>query len=62
VNILENVTVCESRLLYGAEIWGSEEGWKYTDKIQRRPFKKVLWSPRSATNGVARLDIQKYSK
>jgi hypothetical protein len=30
VKLLENVyrMVCESRVMYGVEIWGVEEGWK----------------------------------
>jgi hypothetical protein len=35
VKRLENVyeMVCESRMMYGVEIWRVEEGWKQIDKI-----------------------------
>jgi hypothetical protein len=38
IQILENVCemVCESMLMYGAEIWGLDDGWKETDIIHGR--------------------------
>jgi hypothetical protein len=35
VQLLENAheMVCESKLMYGAEIWGLDEGWKEIDKF-----------------------------
>jgi hypothetical protein len=29
--------VCESRTLYGVEIWGVRKGWETADETQRRP-------------------------
>jgi hypothetical protein len=42
VKLLENVyeMVCESRMMYGVEIWGVEEAWKQSDKIHGRMCKK----------------------
>lgn len=42
--------------MYGAEIWGLEEGWKQTDTIHVRFCKNVLEIPRYAANGVAELE------
>jgi hypothetical protein len=38
VKIFENLyeMVCESRLIYGAEIWRLHEGWKEIDVIHGR--------------------------
>jgi hypothetical protein len=38
VQLLENAyeMVCESKLMYGAEIWGLDEGWKEIDIIHGR--------------------------
>jgi hypothetical protein len=44
--------VCESRMMYGAEIWGLDEGRKF-DIIHGRLCKKILGIPRFAANGVA---------
>jgi hypothetical protein len=40
--------VCESRLMYGAEIWVLDEGWKEVDIIHGRLCKKLLGIPRFA--------------
>jgi hypothetical protein len=44
VQILQNVyeIVCESRMMYGVEIWAVEGGWKETDKIKGRMCKRIL--------------------
>jgi hypothetical protein len=59
MKILENVyeVVCESRLIYGAEIWGLEDGWKEIYVIQGRLCKKVLRIPKPAANGIAKLEM-----
>jgi hypothetical protein len=64
VQLLENVytIVCESRLMYGAEIWGLDEGWKETDIIHGRLCKKILRIPRFAANGVAELELGRDSR
>jgi hypothetical protein len=42
VQLLGNVyeMVCKSRLMYGAEIWGLDEGWKEIGIIQRDSVRK----------------------
>jgi hypothetical protein len=59
VKFLENVyeMVCESRMIYGVEKRGVEEGWKEIDKIHERMYKKNLGIPRFAANGVAELEL-----
>jgi hypothetical protein len=44
VKLLENIyeMVCESRWMYGAEMWGSEERWKEADIFQVRFCKKTF--------------------
>jgi hypothetical protein len=43
IQLLENVyeIVCESRMMYGAEIWGLDEGWKEVDIVHSRLCKKA---------------------
>jgi hypothetical protein len=64
IQLLENVyeTVCESRMMYGAEILGMDEGWKEIDIIHGRLCKKILGIPRFATNGVAEVQIGRDSR
>jgi hypothetical protein len=61
VKLLENIyeMVCESRLMYGAEIWGLDEGWKEIDVIHGRLCKKMLGIPRFAANWVAELELER---
>jgi uncharacterized protein YuzE len=55
VKILENVyiTLSESRTMCGIEIWGLQEGWKETGKIESRFRKAILGVPRYAANNMA---------
>jgi hypothetical protein len=64
VKLLENVyeMVCESRMMYGVEIWGNEEEWKEIDKIHGRMCKTFLGIPRFAANGVAELELGRGSR
>jgi hypothetical protein len=64
IQLLENVyeTVCESRMMYGAEIWGLDEGWKEIDIIHSRLCKKILGIPRYAANGVAEIELGRDSR
>jgi len=46
--------ICESRVLYGAEIWGIEgRGWEIVDRVQAKFCKKVFIIPRNAAMGTA---------
>jgi hypothetical protein len=53
---------CESRLTYGAKIWGLDKGWKETDIIYGRLCKKILGIPRFAVNGVAEVELRRDSR
>jgi hypothetical protein len=48
VRTLENIyeTLCESRIMYGVELWGLDEVWKEADRIHGRFCKKILGLPR----------------
>jgi hypothetical protein len=63
IQLLENVyeTVCESRLMYGAEIWGLNEGRKEIGIIHSRLCKNV-GIPRFAANGVAKIELGRDSR
>jgi hypothetical protein len=54
--------VRESRLVYGAEIWGLVEGWKKIDIIYGRLSKKILGIPKFAANGVAEFELGRDSR
>jgi hypothetical protein len=64
IQLLENVyeLVCESRMIYGAEIRGLDEEWKETDIIHGRLCKKILGIPRFAANGVAEIQLARDSR
>jgi hypothetical protein len=57
VRTLENIyeTLCESRIMYGVELWGLDEAWKEVDRIHGRFCKKILGLPRCAANGMAEM-------
>jgi hypothetical protein len=48
--------------MYGAEIWGLDEGWKEIDIIHGRLCKKILGIPRYAANGFAELELGRDSR
>jgi hypothetical protein len=64
VQLLENVyeMVCQSRLMYGAEIRGLDEGWKEIDIIHGRLCKKILGISGFAANGVTELELGRDSR
>jgi hypothetical protein len=61
VRILEyihiNETLCESRIMYGVEVWRLDEAWKEVDRIQERFCKKILGLSRCAANDVAEMEL-----
>jgi hypothetical protein len=61
---LENVyeIVCESRMLYGVEIWGLEGGWKQIDRIHNKLCKVILGMPRLTANNVAEIELGRVSR
>jgi hypothetical protein len=64
LQLLENgyEMACESRMMYGAEVWGLDEGWKEIDIINGRLCKKILGIPRFAANGVAEIELGRDSR
>jgi hypothetical protein len=64
VRILENMyeMLCESRMMYGVEMWGLEGGWKQIDNIHSRFCKVTLGMPRSAANNVAELELGRVTR
>jgi hypothetical protein len=54
--VLEKIykMMCESRILYGAEIWGIEgRRWEIVDRVQVKFCKKVFIIHRNAAKGTA---------
>jgi hypothetical protein len=47
VTTVENIyeMLCESRMMYGIEMWGLEGGWKQIDNIHSRFCKVTLGMP-----------------
>jgi hypothetical protein len=54
-------TICESRLVYRAEVWGLEEGWEEINRVQGSSCRNVSGIPRCAANGVAELKLGRES-
>lgn len=46
-------------MLYGAEMWGLEEGWTENDKPPGRFCKKILQMPRFVAKGMAELETRR---
>jgi hypothetical protein len=44
------------------KIWSLNDKWRETDKIQRRFYKKVLWTPRFVANRVAEFEMGRNSR
>jgi hypothetical protein len=49
-------------MMYGAEIWGLDVGWKEIDIIHSRLCKKILGIPRFAVNRVAEVELGRDSR
>ena len=47
IKMLENASeiICKSRLKHGVGMWRVKVGWKITDRMQGRFYKKLLRSP-----------------
>jgi hypothetical protein len=47
IKMLENACeiICKSRLKYGVGMWCDKMGWKITDRIPGRFYKKLLQGP-----------------
>jgi hypothetical protein len=64
VRTLENIykMLCESRIMYGVELWGFDEAWKEVDRLHGRFCKKILGLPRCAANGMAETELGRDSR
>jgi len=64
VQILENryEILCESKIMYGIEVWRLSEAWKELDKIHRRFCKKLLGILNCAVNGLAEMELGRESR
>jgi hypothetical protein len=64
VATLENIyeMLCESRMMYGVEMWGLEGGRKQIDRIHSKFCKVTLGMPRSAANNAAELELGSVSR
>jgi hypothetical protein len=54
INILEQlyVTLVESRMMTGVEIWGLDDGWRGIGKVHDMFCKRIMGAPTAATNGA----------
>jgi hypothetical protein len=64
VRTLKNIyeTLCESRIMYGVELWVLDRAWKEADRIHGRFCKKILGLPRCTDNGVAEMELGRDSR
>jgi hypothetical protein len=53
INILEQlyVSLIESRMMTGAEIWGLDDGWREMGKVNEMFCKRIM-APTAAANGA----------
>jgi hypothetical protein len=54
--------LCESRIMYGVELWGLDKAWKEVDRLHGRFCKKILGLPRCAANDVAEMELRRDSR
>jgi hypothetical protein len=54
--------LCESRIVYGVELWGLDEAWKEVERIHGRFCKKILRLPRCVANGMAEMEVGRHSR
>jgi hypothetical protein len=54
INILEQlyVSLIESRMMAGVDIWGLDDGWSETGKIHEMFCKIIMWASTAAANGA----------
>jgi hypothetical protein len=53
INILEQlyVSLIESRMMTGVEIWGLDDGWREIGKVHEMFCKIIMWAPTEAADG-----------
>jgi hypothetical protein len=54
INILEQlyVSLIESRVMTGGEIWGLDDGWREIGKVHEMFCKRIIVAPTEAANGA----------
>jgi hypothetical protein len=64
VEMLENVyeMACESKIMYGIEVWGLNGAWKEVDKVHSIFCKKTIGVPNCAANGFAEMELGRESR
>jgi hypothetical protein len=64
VQMLENMyeMVCESKIMYGIEVWGLNGAWKEAEKIHSIFCKKIIGIPNCAANGFAEMELGRESR
>jgi hypothetical protein len=64
VQILENryEMLCESKIMYGIEVWKLIEAWKELDKVHRTFCKKLMGIPNCAVNKLAEMELGRESR
>ena len=53
---------CESRIMYGIEVWGLSEAWKEIYKTRSRFCKKRMGTPNCAASRFAEVELGRQSR
>jgi hypothetical protein len=64
INILEQlyVSLIESRMMTGVEIWGLDDGWREIGKVHEIFCKRIMGAPTAATNGSCMKELGRTNK
>jgi len=64
VHMLENVyeMLCESKIMYGIEMWGLSETWKELDNFHSRMWKKLMGILNCTASGCGEMELGRESK
>jgi hypothetical protein len=54
--------VCESKIIYGIEMWGLNGAWEEADKVPSRFCKKVIGIPNCTESGFAEMELARVSR
>jgi hypothetical protein len=54
--------VCESKIVYGMEVWGLIEAWKDVDRLYSRFCKKLMGILNCAANGFPEMELGRESR
>jgi hypothetical protein len=63
IQVLENIyeMVCESKIMYGIEVWGLNGAWKEVDRVHSIFCKKIIGIPNCAANGFVEMELGRES-